>query len=68
MINYLNILEIWDVVEKYYIPKYNPDTNILTTESLIVKRENNNTISSILNSVSESVALLFAIMINANEI
>jgi hypothetical protein len=38
MINYLNILNVWDVVEKEYIPKYNPGTNILTTESLLVKK------------------------------
>jgi hypothetical protein len=37
MVNYLNILEIWDVVEKYYVLKYNPNTNILTIESLIIK-------------------------------
>jgi hypothetical protein len=37
MVNYLNILEIWDVVEKCYVLKYNLNTNILTIESLIIK-------------------------------
>jgi hypothetical protein len=37
MVYYLNILEIWDVVEKGYALKYNLNTNILTIESLIVK-------------------------------
>jgi hypothetical protein len=37
MMIYLNILEIPDVVEIDHVPKFNPDTNILTTNSLIVK-------------------------------
>jgi hypothetical protein len=67
MINYLNILEIWEIVEKYYVPKYNPDTNILTTESLIIKRKNDNIVNAILNSVSEGIAFLFGNMTNTNE-
>jgi gag-polypeptide of LTR copia-type len=59
MINYLNILEIWDIVDKEYIANYNPTSNVLTTESLLDKRANDNAVNAILNSVSESVALLF---------
>jgi hypothetical protein len=59
MTNYLNILKVWDVVEKGYIPKYNLDTNTLTTESVLIKRENDNDINVILNSISETVVLLF---------
>jgi hypothetical protein len=63
MVNYLNILEVWDVVEKYYILKYNSDTNILTTKSLLVKTNNDNVVNIILNSVGKGVALLFGNMI-----
>jgi hypothetical protein len=64
----LNLLKKWDVVEKYYVPKYNPNTNILTTESLILKRKNDNVVNVILNSVSEGITILFDNVINANEI
>jgi hypothetical protein len=56
------------VVEKDYVSKYNPDTNILPTESLIMKRKNNNAVNIILNSVSEGLVLLFSNKANANEI
>jgi hypothetical protein len=62
MTNYLNILEFLDIIETCYIPKYNPNTNVLTTESLLLIRVN-----EILNSVSEGVALLFGNMTIANE-
>jgi hypothetical protein len=67
MINYLNILKIWEVIEKVYEPKYNPDINILTTKSLM-KKENDNVVNAILNSLSEGVALLFDNMTNTNKI
>jgi hypothetical protein len=67
MVNYLNILKVWEVVEKGYIPKYNPTTSILTTESLLDKRANDNVINVILNSISEGVALLFSNMNIAHE-
>jgi hypothetical protein len=62
MTNYLNILEIWNVV-----PKYNEYTKILTTKSLIVKRRNNNAVNIILNLVSESVVFLFSNTTTTNE-
>jgi hypothetical protein len=67
MVNYLNILEVWNIVDKGYIAKYNPTSNVLTSESLLDKRANDNTINTILNSVSESVALLFGNMTTAHE-
>jgi hypothetical protein len=45
-----------------YVSKYNPDTNMLTIESLIIK--NDNIVNTILNSISEGVALLFGNMTN----
>jgi hypothetical protein len=67
MVNYLNILEVWDIVDKGYIAKYNPISNVLTTESLLDKRANDNAINAILNSVSEGVVLLFDNIITAHE-
>jgi gag-polypeptide of LTR copia-type len=67
MVNYLNILEVWDIVEKGYIAKYNSTTNVLTTESLLDKMANDNAVNAILNSVSEGVALLFGNMTTAQE-
>jgi hypothetical protein len=67
MINYLNILDVWDIVDKGYIAKYNFTSNVLTTEPLLDKRANDNAVNAILNSVSEGVALLFGNMITAHE-
>jgi gag-polypeptide of LTR copia-type len=39
----------------------------MTNESKLAKRENNNAINSILNSVSESAVILFGNIITANE-
>jgi hypothetical protein len=63
----LNVLEVSDVIEKGYIQKYNEDTNILIHELSLIKRENDNVINIILNSVSEGVSLLFDNMITTNE-
>jgi hypothetical protein len=53
MVNYRNILEAWGVVQKGYIPKYNPSISILTTKSLLDKMANDNVVNVILNLVSE---------------
>ena len=60
MVNYLNILEVWDIVEKGFVPTYvegenKLPTNRLTTESKLEKRENDNAVNAIYYSVSESV-------------
>jgi calcineurin-like phosphoesterase family protein len=52
MTNYLNILEIWDIVEKYYV---------------IIKRKNDNAVNIILKSVNGGVSLLFGNMTTVNE-
>ena len=67
MINYLNILDVWDVVESGYSPKYNETTNKLTTESVMTKRDNDNAVNAILNSVSEPIALIFGDMTCAKD-
>lgn len=40
MKNYLAIFEVWDIIEKGYVPTYNALTNQLTIESKLEKREN----------------------------
>jgi Zn-dependent oligopeptidase len=67
MVNYLNILEVWDIVDKRYMAKYNPISNVLTTESLLDKWANDNAINAILNSVSKGVVLLFDNIFTAHE-
>jgi hypothetical protein len=52
MINYLNILDIWSIVEYGYKPKYNTTTHSLTTESQIDKCLNDCAVNAILNSVT----------------
>jgi hypothetical protein len=59
MINYLNILDVWSIVEHGYELKYNTTTHSLTAESQIDKCLNNCVINAILNSVSEPIALVF---------
>jgi hypothetical protein len=44
MINYLNILDVWSIVEYPYEPKYNITTHSLTTESQIDKDLNDCTV------------------------
>jgi hypothetical protein len=61
MINYMNILDIWDIVVNDYVPKLDETTKVLTNESKLVKKDNDNVVNVILNSVSESVVILLAI-------
>jgi hypothetical protein len=61
MINYMNILDIWDIVVNDYVPKLDETTKVLTNESKLVKKDNDNVVNVIFNSVSESVVILLAI-------
>jgi hypothetical protein len=40
MVNYLNILDVWNIGENGYEPKYNPTIFCLTTESHTEKGQN----------------------------
>jgi hypothetical protein len=57
MNNYLNILEVWNIVEHECEPKYNPITFCLTIKFNIEKGQNDCVINAILNSVSEPITL-----------
>jgi gag-polypeptide of LTR copia-type len=67
MINYLNILDVWYIVEYGYEPKFNSTTHSLTTESQIDKGLNNYAVNDIRNSISEPIALVFDNMISARD-
>jgi hypothetical protein len=64
-INYLNILDVWSIIEYGYEPKYNTTTYNLTIESQIDKGLNDCAVNVILNSVSEPIALVFGNMTSA---
>src|ERR1017187_3941115 len=67
MVNYLNILEIWDVVVDGYTPTYTTiagtestsDTKVETFDSKNTKKENDLAVNAIFNLVHESVSSLF---------
>ena len=74
MINYLNILEVWYVVEKGYTPTYtsvategSTDAKIETVDSKQTKKDNDLAINAIINLVSESIALIFGSSSTAKE-
>jgi gag-polypeptide of LTR copia-type len=68
IINYLNILDVWSIVEHGYEPKFNTTTYSLTTESQIDKGLNDCAVNAILNSVSEPITLVFGNMTSARDI
>ena len=74
MINYLNILEIWDVVDKGYTPKFSTittdstnDVKVETVESKQLKKDNDLAVNVIYNLVHESVSSLFGCASSAKE-
>jgi hypothetical protein len=65
MINYLNILGIWDIIEKGYIPRFDEIIKKLTANSKINKKNNDYAVNIILNLVSESNGSLFIDMFSS---
>jgi gag-polypeptide of LTR copia-type len=59
MVNYLNILGFWDVVQHGYIPHYDPSNLTMTRKAKELKSQNDYVINIILNSVSEKIVILF---------
>jgi hypothetical protein len=68
MVNYLNILDIWDVVQYGYIPHYDSSNLTLTQKTKELKSHNDYAVNVILNLVSERIAILFGITEIASEI
>jgi gag-polypeptide of LTR copia-type len=67
-VNYLNILDLWDIVQYGYIPHYDPSNLILTQKTKELKSQNNYTVNVILNSISEKIIILFGTTEIASEI
>jgi hypothetical protein len=67
MINYLNILDVWFIIEHGYEPKFNPITHSLITESQIDKSLNDCAVNAIFNLISKPIALVFDNMISVRD-
>jgi hypothetical protein len=67
MVNYLNILDFWDVVQHGYILHYDYNNLTLTQNVKELKYQNNYVVNVILNSVSEIIAILFGTIKIASE-
>jgi gag-polypeptide of LTR copia-type len=59
MVNYLNILDLWDVVQHSYVPHYDSNNLTLTQKIKELKSQNDYVVKVILNSVSKIIAILF---------
>jgi gag-polypeptide of LTR copia-type len=59
MVNYLNILDIWDVFQHSYIPHYDSSNLTMTQKAKKLKSQNDYADNVILNSISEKIAILF---------
>ena len=58
MQNYLDLIDVWSIVETCYEPKYENNKTDLTAESKVDKVNNSTAVNAILNSVSEQVAIV----------
>jgi hypothetical protein len=68
MVNYLNILDIWDVVQHGYISHYDPSNHTLTQKVKELKSQNDYVVNVILNSVSERTKLPSMLLFGTTEI
>jgi hypothetical protein len=59
MVNYLNLLGLWDIVQHGYIPHYDPSNLAMTQNVKELKSQNDYVVNVILNSVSEKIVILF---------
>ena len=67
MINYFNLIDVWETIQKGYTPKMNTSTNKLSLDSKLEKMVDDYAINVILGSISESIALVFTNATNAKE-
>jgi gag-polypeptide of LTR copia-type len=68
MVNYFNILDLWDIFQYCYVPHYYSNNLALISKAKELKSQNNYTVNIILNSVSEIIAILFGTIKIASEI
>jgi hypothetical protein len=55
MVNYLNILNLWDVVQHCYVSHYDPSNLTLTQKVKELKSQNDYAVNVILNSVRKEL-------------
>jgi gag-polypeptide of LTR copia-type len=67
MVNYHNILGLWDVVQHGYIPHYDHSNLTMIQKTKELKSQNDYAVNVILNSVSEYITILFGTTKIANE-
>ncbi|XP_078169519.1 uncharacterized protein LOC144563937 [Carex rostrata] len=67
MINYLNVIDLWDIVVIGYTPSSKENSTELTDESKANKRVNDNAVNIIYSSVDESVSMIFGDMTIAKD-
>jgi gag-polypeptide of LTR copia-type len=68
MVNNLNILYLWDVVQYGYVQYYDPSNLTLIQKAKELKSQNDYAINVILNSVSKKITILFSNTKIASEI
>jgi hypothetical protein len=68
MVNYHNILGLWDVVQHGYVPHYDHSNLTMSQKAKELKSQNDYVVNVILNSVSEKIAILFGTIEIASEI
>jgi hypothetical protein len=61
MVNYLNILGTWDIIQLGYVPHYDPSNLTMTQKVKELKSQNDYVVNVILNTVSEKITILFGI-------
>jgi gag-polypeptide of LTR copia-type len=59
MMDYLNILDLWDVFQYGYVPHYDPNNFTLVQKIKELKSQNDYAVNVILNSVSDRITILF---------
>jgi hypothetical protein len=59
MVNYLNILDLWNVVQHGYVSHYDPSNLTLIQNVKELKSQNNYAVNIILNLVSKRITILF---------
>jgi hypothetical protein len=59
MVNYLNILDLCDVVQHGYVSHYDSSNLTLIQKVKQLKSQNDYAVNVILNSVSERITILF---------
>jgi gag-polypeptide of LTR copia-type len=59
MVNYLNIQDLWDIIQHSYVPHYDSSNLTLTQKAKELKSQNDYAVNVILNLVSEKIVILF---------